>query len=121
MGDTLYPKATREMAEMRGKLAPEIDAAFRQFSQAVFKEGVLSRKTKQLVAVAVAHVTQCSILHPRPHQGGGPRGREPAGNHGSHLGRGRNAGWWRIRAFRACPGRASCPGRQSQPDARITP
>ncbi|MGH6929202.1 MAG: carboxymuconolactone decarboxylase family protein, partial [Dongiaceae bacterium] len=33
--------------------------AFQQFSQAVFQDGVLSRKTKQLIAVAVAHVTQC--------------------------------------------------------------
>ncbi len=55
----MYPKVTREMAEMRGKFAPGIDAAFRQFSQAVFMEGALSRKTKQLIAVAVAHVTQC--------------------------------------------------------------
>lgn len=38
---------------------PEIDVAFRQLSQAVFKQGVLSRKTKQRIAVAVAPVTQC--------------------------------------------------------------
>lgn len=55
MGQTLSPKVTREMAQMRGELAPEIDAAFRQFSQAVFEQGALSRKTKQLIAVAVAH------------------------------------------------------------------
>jgi AhpD family alkylhydroperoxidase len=44
---------------MRRSLAPEIDASFRQFSEAVFWEGVLSRQIKQLIAVAVAHVTQC--------------------------------------------------------------
>lgn len=59
MSETLYPKATRELAEKRKKLAPEIDEAFRQFGKAVFNEGALSRKTKQLIAVAVAHVTQC--------------------------------------------------------------
>lgn len=59
MTETLYPKPTREMADKRRALAPEIDAAFHQFSQAIFKDGALSRKTKQLIAVAVAHVTQC--------------------------------------------------------------
>lgn len=29
------------------------------FSKTVFKEGALPEKTKQLIAVAVAHVTQC--------------------------------------------------------------
>lgn len=59
MSETLYPKPGRALAETRAALAPEIDAAFRQFSQAVFRDGALSRKVKQLVAVAVAHVTQC--------------------------------------------------------------
>jgi AhpD family alkylhydroperoxidase len=36
-----------------------MEAAFRQFSQAVFRDGALPGKTKQLIAVAVAHVTQC--------------------------------------------------------------
>jgi AhpD family alkylhydroperoxidase len=59
MSESLYPKATRAIAEHRRSLAPDAEAAFRQFSQAVFQEGALSRKTKQLIAVAVAHVTQC--------------------------------------------------------------
>jgi AhpD family alkylhydroperoxidase len=33
--------------------------AFKAFSQAVFADGALPTKTKQLIAVAVAHVTQC--------------------------------------------------------------
>ena len=57
--DQLYPEATREISEKRTNLAPEITAAFRNFSKAVFKEGALPEKTKQLIAVAVAHVTQC--------------------------------------------------------------
>jgi len=32
---------------------------FKAFSQSVFAEGALPAKTKQLIAVAVAHVTQC--------------------------------------------------------------
>jgi AhpD family alkylhydroperoxidase len=59
MSDTLYPKPDRALAQRRSALAPEIDAAFRRFSEAVFQEGALPSKTKQLIAVAVAHVTQC--------------------------------------------------------------
>jgi AhpD family alkylhydroperoxidase len=59
MSDAMYPKATRELADLRRSLAPEADAAFQAFGRAVFAEGALSVKTKQLIAVAVAHVTQC--------------------------------------------------------------
>ncbi|MGD0710635.1 MAG: carboxymuconolactone decarboxylase family protein [Bacteroidales bacterium] len=57
--DKLYPESTREISEKRSALAPEISEAFSSFSKAVFKEGALPEKTKQLIAVAVAHVTQC--------------------------------------------------------------
>lgn len=59
MSESMYPQATRALAQRRSELAPEIEAAFRQFNQAVFRDGALSGKTKQLIAVAVAHVTQC--------------------------------------------------------------
>ena len=59
MADSLYPPATREVAERRKELAPHIHDAFEAFSQAVFAEGALPEKTKQLIAVAVAHTTQC--------------------------------------------------------------
>src|SRR5574339_1027585 len=55
----LYPETTKEISEKRTALAPGIAEAFRNFSKAVFKEGALPEKTKQLIAVAVAHVTQC--------------------------------------------------------------
>ena len=57
--DQLYPPSTREMAEERKRLAPGPAQAFRAFSQSVFAEGALPTRTKQLIAVAVAHVTQC--------------------------------------------------------------
>lgn len=57
--DALYPQATRELSSRRDALAPEIDQAFRQFSRRVFADGALSVQFKQLIAVAVAHVTQC--------------------------------------------------------------
>ena len=55
----LYPQSTKDLAQRRRDLAPEVEKAFEQFSSAVFREGALSTKTKQLIAVAVAHVTQC--------------------------------------------------------------
>ena len=55
----LYPEVTKENAQARGDAAPQNIAAWRTFSRTVFKAGALDAKTKQLIAVAVAHVTQC--------------------------------------------------------------
>ena len=55
----LYPQATREIAEERHRLAPGPADAFRAFSKSVFADGALPAKTKQLIAVAVAHAIQC--------------------------------------------------------------
>lgn len=57
--EDVYPHATREIVEMREQLAPAAAQAFHAFGKVVFAEGTLSTKTKQLIAVAVAHVTQC--------------------------------------------------------------
>ena len=59
MDQHLYPHTTRELAQERRELAPETHNAFRAFGQRVFAAGALPEKTKQLIAVAVAHVTQC--------------------------------------------------------------
>jgi AhpD family alkylhydroperoxidase len=59
MPHPVYPTTTRELAQHRAELAPEIHDAFQAFSEQVFAEGALPEKTKQLIAVAVAHVTQC--------------------------------------------------------------
>src|SRR5688572_32067498 len=55
----IFPHATRELSEERKRLAPGPAEAFRAFSRSVFAEGALPARTKQLIAVAVAHVTQC--------------------------------------------------------------
>ena len=55
----LYPMPTGKLTRKRQELAPEIDHAFREFSRLVFADRALDAKTKQLIAVAVAHVTQC--------------------------------------------------------------
>jgi AhpD family alkylhydroperoxidase len=59
MSDAVYPRANRESRERRRQHAPEVMAAFEAFSRQVFAKGALSVKMKQLIAVAVAHVTQC--------------------------------------------------------------
>ena len=57
--EQVYPPTTKELAEQRKRLAPKPAEAFKVFSWSVFAEGALPAKTKQLIAVAVAHVTQC--------------------------------------------------------------
>jgi AhpD family alkylhydroperoxidase len=59
MSDPVFPSITRELAQKRRELSPETDAAFQAFSHKVFADGALSVKIKQIIAVAVAHVTQC--------------------------------------------------------------
>jgi AhpD family alkylhydroperoxidase len=59
MPESMYPLTTQEIAHRRRELAPDVEAAFDWFSQHVFAAGALPAKTKQLIAVAVAHVTQC--------------------------------------------------------------
>lgn len=59
MSHELYPQPTPELVRKRRELAPDTLEAFRRFSQQVFADGALPGKTKQLIAVAVAHVTQC--------------------------------------------------------------
>src|SRR6476659_6691642 len=57
--EPIFPEATRDLAKQRNRLAPGPAEALRAFSRSVFAEGALPVKTKQLIAVAVAHVTQC--------------------------------------------------------------
>ena len=57
--ERLYIIPSKENTEERAKAAPAIAEAWHNFSRTVFKAGALDEKTKQLIAVAVAHVTQC--------------------------------------------------------------
>ena len=59
MTEDLYPEMTHDLARLRQDLAPAAAAAFNALGTAVFAEGALSTKTKHLIAVASAHVTQC--------------------------------------------------------------
>lgn len=55
----IYPLSTPEIARKRRDLATNQQGAFEAFGKAVFADGALSAKVKQIIAVAVAHVTQC--------------------------------------------------------------
>jgi AhpD family alkylhydroperoxidase len=55
----IYPPPTRDIGTRRRALAPDTQAAFEAFSRSAFADGALPRHIKQLIAVAVAHVTQC--------------------------------------------------------------
>lgn len=57
--DDLFPEYTSKIIEARAQLAPKHIEAWRNFSNTVFKEGVIPEETKHLIAIAVAHVTQC--------------------------------------------------------------
>ena len=59
MQGNLYPQPDAELLRLRRDSAPKQLDAFRAFSEQVFADGALDRRTKQLIAVAVAHVTQC--------------------------------------------------------------
>ena len=59
MATDVLPQPTPDLAARRKKLAPDVQDAFTAFSERVFAEGALPVKAKQLIAVAVAHVTQC--------------------------------------------------------------
>lgn len=59
MPNELYPSPDPDLSRRRRELAPDIAASFAAFSKQVFSDGALPQRTKQLIAVAVAHVTQC--------------------------------------------------------------
>ena len=55
----MYDPANLKKLKTLKELAPDAMAAFTAFDAAVFKEGALSVKVKELIAVAVAMTTQC--------------------------------------------------------------
>ena len=59
MPHNIFPHSTPQLVEFRKSLSPDVLEAFTTFSERVFAEGALPTKTKQLIAVAAAHITQC--------------------------------------------------------------
>lgn len=59
MTSNLYSKENTQNLTQLNNLASEQLKAFNDFNVAVFKEGALSKKDKEIIAVAITHVTQC--------------------------------------------------------------
>ncbi len=59
MEECFYTKKGIEKAAKMFSLKPEIMQAFLDFDGKAFAEGSLSVKSKELIAVACAHITQC--------------------------------------------------------------
>src|SRR5262249_15711767 len=51
-------RAKTEFKKMRD-LVPEVYRAFLEFDQKAFKDGAIPAKTKELIALGIAHITQC--------------------------------------------------------------
>jgi AhpD family alkylhydroperoxidase len=59
MEDCFYGKKDIEKAAKMYALKPEIMKAFLEFDGKVFAVGSLNVKTKELIAIACTHITQC--------------------------------------------------------------
>jgi AhpD family alkylhydroperoxidase len=59
MADHFYPTDGMKGLKKLRDLKPDLFKAFVEFDNKVFEEGALSVKTKELIAVAVGHITQC--------------------------------------------------------------
>lgn len=59
MSNPADPQSFTMLAAQRRDLTPDASAAFQAFQSKVFAAGALDQKSKQIIAVAVAHVTQC--------------------------------------------------------------
>jgi AhpD family alkylhydroperoxidase len=57
--EPIYPTTTSTFVDERKQLSPKTFEAFKAFSLSVFADGALPAQAKQLIAIAVAHVTQC--------------------------------------------------------------
>ena len=57
--DGLYNKSYFNRLGELSDLAPEVFKAFAQFDKLALSEGKLTKKLKELIAIAVAHTTGC--------------------------------------------------------------
>lgn len=55
----MYDRKNLAQLKQMDTLAPEAMKAFRDFDKAALAEGAIPAKYKELIAVAVAHTTQC--------------------------------------------------------------
>ena len=58
MSDFYIKDSAKQYKKLR-EMAPEAMKGFLEFDKAVFKDGAIPSKTKELMAITAAHVTQC--------------------------------------------------------------
>lgn len=59
MTDFYYDVEGAKRMDLLKQAKPDLYQAFRDFNGKAFAEGVLPAKTKELIALACAHITQC--------------------------------------------------------------
>lgn len=59
MTNSLYQKENLKNLNQLKNIVPDQLQAFSEFNSAVLKEGALTKKEKEIIAVAIAHVTEC--------------------------------------------------------------
>jgi AhpD family alkylhydroperoxidase len=59
MADYHYHTGTKEQYRRLNGLKPDLLKSFGAFDTKAFEEGALSRKFKELIAIAAAHITRC--------------------------------------------------------------
>ena len=58
MSDFYIKDSAKQYKKLR-EMAPDAMKGFLEFDKAVFKDGAIPSKTKELLAITAAHVTQC--------------------------------------------------------------
>ncbi len=61
MGDQFYKKEDIRKINVLAQLVPETMQALVEMNDKIFQDGALSTKTKELIAIAVAHATGCAF------------------------------------------------------------
>src|SRR4029453_7620309 len=56
---TFHGVDTRTQFKRMRELAPELFRSFIEFDQKAFKDGALPTRTKELIGLGIAHITQC--------------------------------------------------------------
>ena len=60
MADQFYKKEDIRKINILAQIVPDTMQALVEMNDQVFREGALSTKTKELIAIAIAHVTGCA-------------------------------------------------------------
>ena len=76
--------SARQFRKMR-ELVPEAYRAFLEFDQKAFKDGAIPAKMKELIAAGHRPDHPVPVVHRRPHEEGGARGRLRHRDRGDHL------------------------------------